>query len=45
MGTDNKDMMDRYNMLEKKFADGSITDDERNELMTMRTKMSTDSGM
>ncbi len=45
MGMDNKDMMDRKMMLEKKMADNTITDTEREELMTLRTTMPTDSGM
>lgn len=45
MGMDSKDMMDRYNMLEKKMADQTITEEERDELMSLRSKMSTDSGM
>jgi uncharacterized protein YnzC (UPF0291/DUF896 family) len=45
MAMDNKDMMDRYNMLEKKMADKTISEEERDELMSLRTQMSTDSGM
>jgi hypothetical protein len=37
------DAQDRYNTLMSKEQDGTITDAERDELMTLRTKM-TDSG-
>lgn len=37
--------MDRYSMLEQKMTDGSITDEERDELMSLRTQMQSDSGM
>lgn len=37
--------MDRMNMLQKKMDEGTITDPEREELMSMRSKMQSDSGM
>lgn len=44
MGDAKDDMQDRYNHLMNKEQDGSITDAERDELMSLRRKM-TDSGM
>lgn len=39
------DMQERYNMLMNKEQDGSITDAERDELMSIRQRMQTDSRM